>query len=109
MNVKLQAWWLHDRLLFNLLGNQRASKIAAQLRPSDAPFASAFNEALLSTALAQCVVEQEISSGAVMIETEKHQVGQLIWLDQDFYFKDVCCASLILHMVASFPVRLVGV
>lgn len=93
-HVKLMAWWLHDRGLFSLFGQDVARAIVAQVRSPELPFGKAYNQALFAEAMAQYLVDHDVQSAATQIVAGQLSVGSIVWLDQDFYFKNVTAAYM---------------
>ncbi|NKS50175.1 hypothetical protein GS480_15730 [Rhodococcus hoagii] len=85
--VKLDPWFLHDRLVVALIG----AKVTAQLPFLDPshPMATSINHTLLAEALWEFVSRNRVPSGSAEFLAGRLKQGQLVWFDQAFWFRDV--------------------
>ena len=85
----IESWFLHHDLVLKLLGPNAARQLAT-LAPTEAePFSRLRTKALLEEALADYIEEADIASLNELHMTEQLLAGQLVWLDQVFYFRGV--------------------
>ena len=86
-HVKLEPWFLHEGLALGVLGSDLAQSLP--FVDVSHPFSTTLNHSLLAEALLDYVSAQKIPSGAAEILACRLRVGQLIWFDETFWFKDV--------------------
>ena len=95
--TRLDPWFIHDRLVFSLLGARTLARLTSRMAPPGTDFAKAANAALLADAVANYIAREGIRNGATEHIAGRLQVGQLVWFDQSFYFKNVAKAFLAGH------------
>lgn len=87
--VKLDPWFVHDRLIVGLLTDLEKAAVEHSLGPANSPLAAVYKSTALSDAVAKYVVTRKVPSGALEHVAGTLYKGQLVWFDQKFYFKGV--------------------
>ncbi len=85
----LDAWFIHPKLALNLLDGQAARDVASRLPADSHPMWRSFHMDLMERALARAFAQLKPASLAVAHAEQTLDVGQLVWLEQRFYFKGV--------------------
>jgi hypothetical protein len=88
----LEAWFLHYDLALNVLGQDRAAPLIQTLPAKEAPLSEPRWRNAFSEALALLMEDGAASSLATTWVTRRAARGDLVWLDQAFYFKGVAKA-----------------
>jgi len=83
----LEAWFLHEELVLKLLGRQEARQLTRELPPHGTPFAELHSRHAFEEALAERLQVLDVKSLAVTRLDASTVVGDLVWLEQAFYFK----------------------
>jgi hypothetical protein len=87
------GWFLHHKLIFDLLGPEESDRLARRMPSGNEPFTGTRRQSLLEKALANYLATHEVESLAVAHLHERVKRGQLVWVEQAFYFKGVAKAS----------------
>lgn len=85
----LDAWFIHPKLALNLLDRQAAREVSARLPSMSHPLWRVFHMDEMEHALARAFVQLEPISLAVAHAEQTLAVGQLVWVEQRFYFNGV--------------------
>jgi hypothetical protein len=94
--TKYDCWFLHDKLLVNLLTVEEAEHTAQQLPGPEEPLGAARRTAVLERALRLAIAGSEIASVDEEHLKSRLHLGQLVWLEQAIAFKGVSRASWLL-------------
>ncbi|MDE8649036.1 hypothetical protein PXH69_29095 [Rhodococcus qingshengii] len=90
--VKLDPWFVHDRLIVGLLTDLEKAAVEHSLGPANSSLAAVYKSTALSDAVAKYVVTRKVPSGAREYVAGTLHKGQLVWFDQKFHFKGVAAA-----------------
>ncbi|WP_404388819.1 hypothetical protein [Humibacillus xanthopallidus] len=85
----LDAWFIHPKLALSLLDDAAAREVASRLPAENNPMWRSFHMDLMERALAQAFAELKPVSLAVAHAEQTLDAGQLVWVEQRFYFKGV--------------------
>lgn len=89
----LDSWFIHDKLIMNLLGSADAAALARQLAAAEAhPFSKALCTDVLERVVASILGSGQVEALDVAVLRGNLQVGQLVWLDQAVAFRGLPAA-----------------
>lgn len=83
----LDAWFVHEKLVLNLLTSHEVAELSGRIPVAEAPLAQARRVDLFERALATYLTNNEVSSLEVELLQERLKEGQLVWLEQAIAFK----------------------
>ncbi len=87
--TNLDAWFIHTKLSLNLLDPRAAQSVQSGLPDPSHPMWRSYFGHLMEAALADAFVEMKPASLAVAHAEGMLAIGQLVWIEQRFYFKGV--------------------
>lgn len=86
----LIEWFLHRKLALGVIGTERSGRIP--WHPGGSSIAQAANDAALTEAVWEVISRQKVPSGVALIASGEIKVGDLVWFEDDVWFKDVARA-----------------
>lgn len=97
--IKLDCAFLHTRLVLQLLSNVMLQvveqRIAAVSQKVDGPLRDTFVNSVLTDAVLSILRANKVPSlEELLVKNGAIRVGQLIWFEQDFYFRGTVNASI---------------
>lgn len=85
----VDSWFLHEKLVLNLLSQSEAADIARRLPGPDYPLAQLMRVYLFECAVATYLRDNDVASLEVEHLRDKLREGQIVWLEQAISFKGV--------------------